>query len=83
MFTAHPVDYVFHLAGHIGGIGASVTYPVEFLYENAIIGMHVIHAARLANVKKMLFLGSSCVYPRECPQPMKEEYILTGKFEPF
>lgn len=82
MFSEHPADYVFHLAGHIGGIGASVTYPVEFLYENALIGMHTIHAARVANVKKMVFLSSSCVYPRECPQPMKEEYILTGAFEP-
>ena len=82
MFVVHPTDYVFHLAGHIGGIGASVTYPVEFLYENVMIGMNVIHAARLANVKKMLVLSSSCVYPRECLQPMKEEYILTGAFEP-
>lgn len=82
MFAEIPTDYVFHLAGHIGGIGASVTYPVEFLYENAIIGMHVIHAARLAKIRKMVFLSSSCVYPRDCPQPMKEEYILTGRFEP-
>jgi GDP-L-fucose synthase len=77
-----PVDYVFHLAGHIGGIGASVTYPVEFLYENMMIGMNVIHAARVAGVKKLLFLSSSCVYPRDCPQPMAENDILTGAFEP-
>jgi GDP-L-fucose synthase len=75
-------DYVFHLAGHIGGIGASVTFPVEFLYENLMIGVHGIHAARTANVRKLVFLGSSCVYPRDCPQPLKEEYILTGAFEP-
>jgi len=81
-FGANPVEYVFHLAGHIGGIGASVTYPVEFLYENLMIAMHVIHAARIAGVKKLLFLGSSCVYPRDCPQPMKEDDILTGVFEP-
>src|SRR5262245_23031249 len=81
-FADNPVDYVFHLAGHIGGIGASVTYPVEFLYENLMIAMHVIHAARIAEVRKLLFLGSSCVYPRDCPQPMSEEAILTGAFEP-
>jgi GDP-L-fucose synthase len=81
-FTDHPVDYVFHLAGHIGGIGASVSYPVEFLYENLMIAMHVIHAARIAKAKKLIFLGSSCVYPRECRQPMNEDDILTGAFEP-
>jgi len=73
---------VFHLAGHIGGIGASITYPVEFLYENLMIAMHVIHAARIAKAGKLLFLGSSCVYPRDCPQPMTEDDILTGAFEP-
>ena len=81
-FTENPVDFVFHLAGHIGGIGASVTYPVEFLYENLMIAMHVIHAARIAKVTKLMFLGSSCVYPRDCPQPMNEDDILTGAFEP-
>src|SRR5438552_15274759 len=81
-FSEQPIDYVFHLAGHIGGIGASVSYPVEFLYENMMIGMHVIHAARAAGVKKLVFLGSSCVYPRDCPQPMREEDVLTGAFEP-
>src|ERR1700716_3577284 len=81
-FTENPVDFVFHLAGHIGGIGASVTYPVEFLYENLMIAMHVIHAARISKVTKLLFLGSSCVYPRDCPQPMNEDDILTGAFEP-
>lgn len=81
-FSENPIDCVFHLAGHIGGIGASVTYPVEFLYENLMIAMHVIHAARLAAIGKLLFLGSSCVYPRDCPQPMAEESILTGPFEP-
>jgi GDP-L-fucose synthase len=81
-FSAHKVDYVFHLAGHIGGIGASVTYPVEFLYENMMISLHVINAARRASVSKLLYLSSSCVYPRDCPQPMKEEDVLTGAFEP-
>jgi GDP-L-fucose synthase len=73
---------VFHLAGHIGGIGASISHPVEFLYENLMIAMHVIHAARIAQVAKLVFLGSSCVYPRDCPQPMAEDVILTGAFEP-
>jgi GDP-L-fucose synthase len=81
-FAEHPIDYAFHLAGHIGGIGASVSHPVEFLYENLMIGTHVIHSARIAKVKKLVFLGSSCVYPRECSQPMKEEDILKGAFEP-
>jgi len=81
-FADNPIDFVFHLAGHIGGIGASVTYPVEFLYENLMIAMHVIHAARISKVRKLLFLGSSCVYPRDCPPPMNEDDILTGTFEP-
>jgi GDP-L-fucose synthase len=81
-FGAHKIDYVFHLAGHIGGIGASVTYPVEFLYENMMISLQAIDAARRAGVRKLLYLSSSCVYPRDCSQPMKEEDILTGAFEP-
>ena len=81
-FDAHKIDFVFHLAGHIGGIGASVAYPVEFLYENMMISLHVINAARRAGVAKLLYLSSSCVYPRDCPQPMKEDDILTGAFEP-
>ena len=81
-FSEHKIDHVFHLAGHIGGIGASVTYPVEFLYENMMISLHVINAARKAGVTKLVYLSSSCVYPRECPQPMKEDDILTGAFEP-
>lgn len=81
-FAGHDVEYVFHLAGHIGGIGASVTYPVEFLYENLMIAVNGVHAARIAKVRKLVFLSSSCVYPRECPQPMREDSILTGAFEP-
>jgi GDP-L-fucose synthase len=81
-FAERRVDYVFHLAGHIGGIGASVTYPVEFLYENLMIAVNGVNAARSAGVRKLVFLSSSCVYPRECPQPMREESILTGAFEP-
>jgi GDP-L-fucose synthase len=81
-FGAHKIDFVFHLAGHIGGIGASVTYPVEFLYENMMISLQAINAARRAEVTKLLYLSSSCVYPRDCSQPMKEDDILTGAFEP-
>ncbi len=81
-FVKRKIDCVFHLAGHIGGIGASVNYPVEFLYENMMISLQVINAARRAGVGKLLYLSSSCVYPRDCPQPMKEDDILTGPFEP-
>jgi GDP-L-fucose synthase len=81
-FVDSRADYVFHLAGHIGGIGASVTYPVEFLYDNLMIAINGVHAARIADVRKLVFLSSSCVYPRECSQPMSEENILTGAFEP-
>jgi GDP-L-fucose synthase len=81
-FGARKIDVVFHLAGRIGGIGASVAYPVEFLYENMMISLHGINAARRAGVRKLLYLSSSCVYPRDCAQPMKEDDILTGAFEP-
>jgi len=81
-FAEHRIDYVFHLAGHIGGIGASVSYPVEFLYENLMIAVNGVNAARSAGVRKLVFLSSSCVYPRDCPQPMREDLILTGPFEP-
>lgn len=81
-FQSHQIDYVFHLAGHVGGIGGSVARPVEFLYENEMMALNTIHSAYKKSVKKLLFLGSSCVYPRLCPQPMKEEHLLTGLFEP-
>lgn len=81
-FKDHQIDYVFHLAGHIGGIGGSISRPVEFLYENELMALNTIYAAYEKKVKKLLFLGSSCIYPRLCPQPMKEEYLLTGPLEP-
>lgn len=81
-FEANPIDCVFHLAGRIGGIAANVKQPVEFLFDNTLIGMNVVQAARTASVCKMVFLSSSCVYPRDCPQPMAEDRILTGAFEP-
>ena len=69
-------------AARVGGILANNTYKAEFLYDNLMIQNNVIHAAYTAGVKKLLFLGSSCIYPKQAPQPMKEEYLLTGKLEP-
>ncbi len=81
-FQASKPDYVFLVAGTVGGIMANSTRPAEFLYDNMMIHATVVHAAHLHNIKKLLYLGSSCIYPRECTQPMKEEYLLTGKLEP-
>jgi GDP-L-fucose synthase len=75
-------DVVFLAAAKVGGIMANSTRPAEFLYENLAIQSNVIHAARLTGVKKLVFLGSSCIYPRLAPQPMKEESLLTGALEP-
>jgi len=75
-------DYVFLAAAKVGGILANNTYPAEFIYSNMIIETNIIHTSYLFNVKKLLFLGSSCIYPRLCPQPMKEEYLLSGSLEP-
>jgi GDP-L-fucose synthase len=81
-FKAGKPEYVFLAAAKVGGILANNTYPAEFIYENLLVEINVIHAAYVSGVKKLLFLGSSCIYPRECPQPMKEEYLLSGKLEP-
>ncbi len=81
-FESERPDYVFLAAAKVGGINANSKYPAEFLYENLMIQNNVIHQSYLAGVKKLCFLGSSCIYPRDCPQPMKEEYFLTGPFEP-
>lgn len=75
-------DYVFLAAAKVGGIQANRTFPADFLYDNLMIQNNVIHSCHLNDVHKVLFLGSSCIYPRECPQPMKEEYLLTGPLEP-
>ena len=75
-------EYVIISAAKVGGIKANMTYPAEFLYENLEIQNNLIWWAHLSGVTKLLFLGSSCIYPRECPQPMKEEYLMTGKLEP-
>ena len=76
------IDAVFLAAATVGGIMANATRPAEFLYENLVIETNVIHAAKSAGVKKLLFLGSSCVYPRMAQQPMREEALLTGALEP-
>ncbi len=80
-FQAEAPEYVFLAAAMVGGILANNTYPADFIYSNLIIQTNVIHEAWKGGVKRLLFLGSSCIYPRECPQPMKEEYLLTGPLE--
>ncbi len=80
-FEAERPEYVFLAAAKVGGILANSTYPAEFIYENIMIEANVIHAAYTCGVKKLLFLGSSCIYPGLAPQPLKEEYLLTGELE--
>jgi GDP-L-fucose synthase len=81
-FRANRPDYVFLVAGTVGGILANATRPAEFIYDNMLIHATVVHAAHTYAAKKLLYLGSSCIYPRQCPQPIKEEYLLTGPLEP-
>ena len=81
-FEAEKPQYVFLAAVKVGGILANSTYPAEFIYENLQIQNNIIHSSYLNNVKKLLFLGSSCIYPRDCPQPIKESYLLSGRLEP-
>ncbi|PNS00086.1 GDP-L-fucose synthase [Petrotoga mexicana DSM 14811] len=81
-FQKERPEYVFLAAAKVGGIGANVTYPADFAYINIMIESNVIKASYDYGVKKLLFLGSSCIYPRDCPQPIKEEYLLTGPLEP-
>lgn len=81
-FTSEKPDYVFLAAAKVGGIVANNTYRADFLYENLAIQNNVIHQAYLHGVKKLLFLGSSCIYPKLAPQPLKEDYLLTGLLEP-
>ena len=75
-------DYVFIAAAKVGGIQANNQYRADFLYQNLLIEANLIHGAHLAGVQRLMFLGSSCIYPRDCPQPIKEEYLLTGPLEP-
>mgnify|MGYP003886114957 CR=1 FL=1 len=81
-FATEKPDYVFLAAAKVGGILANNTYRGEFLYDNLMIQNNVIHAAYVNGVKKLMFLGSSCIYPKLAPQPLKEEYLLTGELEP-
>lgn len=81
-FAQERPDYVFLAAAKVGGIRANIHYPAQFIYDNLMIQANVIHHAYVHGVKKLLFLGSSCIYPKFCPQPMKEEYLLDGKLEP-
>src|SRR5262245_21785268 len=80
-FRANQPEYVYLVAGTVGGILANATRPAEFLYDNMMIHATVVHASHLYGAKRLLYLGSSCVYPRDCPQPIKEEYLLTGPLE--
>jgi GDP-L-fucose synthase len=81
-FRANRPEYVYLVAGTVGGILANSTRPAEFLYDNMMIHATVVHASHLYGVKRLLYLGSSCIYPRETPQPMREEALLTGPLEP-
>ena len=81
-FAAEKPDYVFLAAARVGGIHANNTYPAEFIRDNLAIQTNIIHAAWKNKVKRLLFLGSSCIYPKLAPQPMKEEHLLTGPLEP-
>lgn len=81
-FQQERPEYVFLAAARVGGILANNTYPADFIYDNLMIQANVIHQAYLNQVRKLMFLGSSCIYPKLCPQPMQEEYLLAGKLEP-
>ncbi|AKG35952.1 GDP-L-fucose synthase family protein [Paenibacillus durus] len=80
-FEESDIDYVFLAAAKVGGIVANNTYPADYIMENELIQCNVIRSAFKNNVKKLIFLGSSCIYPKLCPQPIKEEYLLTGPLE--
>lgn len=81
-FRAERPEYVFLAAARVGGVAANAAAPADFIRENLLIQVSVLHAAFLAGVKRLIFFGSSCLYPRECPQPMKEEFLFTGPMEP-
>ena len=81
-FERERPEYVFLAAAKVGGIMANSTYPAEFIRDNLLIELSIIDAAQRFRVKRLLFLGSSCIYPKHCPQPMKEEYLMTGPLEP-
>ncbi|MDN3920859.1 GDP-L-fucose synthase family protein [Roseateles violae] len=78
----HRPDYIFIAAAKVGGIQANNVYRADFLYQNLMIEANLIHGAHAAGVQRLMFLGSSCIYPRDCPQPIREDYLLTGPLEP-
>lgn len=80
-FDKNQPEYVLHSAGTVGGIHANQSRPADFMYDNLMIHATVLRAAWKTKVKKLLYLGSSCIYPRDCPQPIREEYLLTGELE--
>lgn len=81
-FKSEKPEFVFQAAAKVGGIQANINEPASFLYDNLMIHSNIIHQSYVHNVKKILILGSSCIYPKDCIQPMKEEYLLSGKLEP-
>ncbi len=81
-FASEKIDQVYLAAAKVGGIHANNTYPAEFIYENLMIETNIVHAAHLSDVQKLLFLGSSCIYPKLAEQPMREDALLTGPLEP-
>lgn len=81
-FEKHRPEYVIHAAGTVGGLGANIARPIEFWRDNLLLATNVLHAAHRSGVGKLLYLGSSCIYPRDCPQPMREEYLLSSPLEP-
>lgn len=81
-FKKHKPEYVFLCAAKVGGIHANSTYPATFIYDNLAIQNHVIHLSKVYGVQRLLFLGSSCIYPKECPQPMQEKHLLSQALEP-
>ena len=80
-FSEHRPEYVFLAAAKVGGIMSNKTHKADFIYENLQIQNNIIHNAAICGISKLLFLGSSCIYPRDCPQPMREDYLLTGSLE--
>jgi GDP-L-fucose synthase len=81
-FAREKPDYVYLAAAKVGGIQANNTLRGEFIYQNLMMEANIVHAAMKAGVRRLLFLGSSCIYPRDCPQPIREDYLLTGPLEP-
>src|SRR3954468_9761015 len=81
-FQSEHIDQVYLAAARVGGIHANNTYPAEFIYDNLMVQANVVHEAWRNGVRKLLFLGSSCIYPRMAPQPIKEEYLMSGMLEP-